>query len=78
MPKKNDMTDNEDHIDCKKITNIEIEEWMITTRKVLIVLDDENKNAYNKVYQEFIFDLQRLKNAERITDIDYKEILESL
>lgn len=78
MPKRNDLLDNNALIDCKAMTDTEIEEWIVTTRKVLIVLDDEDKNTYNGVYQDFIVDLQHLKNVGRITDIDYEEILESL
>lgn len=78
MPKKNDSQKDIDSIDCETITDIEIEDWLVTTRKVLIVLDGEDKKNYNNVYQNFILDLQRLKDASRITDIDYDEILESL
>ena len=70
--------DNDGKIDCQRITDEEIEEWIVLTRKVLIVLDDENKDAYNGVYQDFLTDLQALNEAGRITDIDYDEILESL
>lgn len=78
MPKKDDPLNNTDHLDCETITDTEIEDWIVTTRKVLIVLNGEDKSTYNKVYQDFIFDLQRLLDAGRITDIDYEETLESL
>lgn len=78
MQKKDDSQENQDPIDCETITDSEIEEWIVTTRKVLIILGDEEKKAYSKVYQDFILDLQRLKDADRITDIDYEEILENL
>lgn len=78
MPKKNESQENVEHIDCETITDTEIEDWIVTTRKVLIVLSGEDNNVYNKVYQDFILDLQRLKDAGRITDIDYDETLESL
>jgi hypothetical protein len=78
MSKQNDLSKDTDHIDCENMTNAEIEDWIVTTRKVLVVLDGEDKNIYNKLYQDFILDLQNLKDAGRITDIDYEEILESL
>lgn len=78
MPKKDDLLNSIDRLDCEAIIDTEIEDWIVTTRKVLIVLDDEDKNAYNRVYQDFLFDLQRLLDAGRITDIDYEETLESL
>lgn len=78
MPKKNESQEDAQHIDCETITDTEIEDWIVTTRKVLIVLNGEDKSVYNNVYQDFILDLQRLKDAGRITDIDYDETLESL
>lgn len=82
MPKKKPLrasqSEKEDRIDCLRATNREVEEWIVLTRKVLVVLDDGEKRAYNKVYQDFLYDLQRLKEAKRITDTDYEEILESL
>jgi len=69
---------DEDRIDCETITENEIEEWIVTTRKVLIVLRDEDKNTYKNIYQDFILDLQRLRDAGRITDIDYEDILDNL
>jgi len=65
-------------IDCNTMTEDEIENWIVTTRKVLIVLNDEDKKTKEKIYQDFIYDLQRLKEAGRITDEDYEEILESI
>lgn len=79
MPKNNNSINaGDDHIDCEKTTDLELEEWIVTTRKVLLILRDENKDAYDKVFHTFVFDLQRLKDARRITDIDYENILESL
>ncbi|MEK7447635.1 MAG: hypothetical protein AAB632_02480 [Patescibacteria group bacterium] len=78
MPNKDDSLNTADRLDCETITDAEIEDWIVATRKVLIVLDDEDKSAYNRVYQDFLFDLQRLLDAGRITDIDYEETLESL
>jgi len=69
---------DEDRIDCETITENEIEEWIVATRKVLIVLKDEDKNTYKNIYQDFILDLQRLRDAGRITDIDYEDILDNL
>lgn len=69
---------SKDRIDHENMTDTDIEEWIVTTRKVLIVLGDENKDSYEKVYQEFILDMQTLKEAGRITDIDYEEILDNL
>lgn len=74
---KNNKSD-EDQINCKTITDEEIEEWIVTTRKVLIVLNDEDQDSYNRIYQDFMLDLQNLKESGRITDEDYEDILESL
>lgn len=68
----------ENRIDCDNSTDQEIEEWIVLTRKVLIVLEDEDKNAYNKIYQDFLLDLQDLLKVGRITVDDYEEIIDSL
>ena len=67
-----------DRIDAESITDNEIEEWIMTSIGVLKVLKQENQDVFTKVYQDFIFDLQRLKNTKRITDDDYDETLESI
>ncbi|RJO59935.1 hypothetical protein C4544_06195 [candidate division WS5 bacterium] len=79
MPKGKDKVNDENiRINCQEITDEEIEEWVLTTRKVLIVLADESKDKYERIYQDFLYDLARLKEAERITDEDYDDILENL
>lgn len=83
MPKekklqKDDFVNNEGRIDCATITDEEIEEWIVTTRKVLILLKEENKKAYEKVYKEFIPDMQLLLDNSRITETDYEEIVDSV
>lgn len=82
MPKdknsKASFKDNEDRIDHGNMTDTDIEEWIVTTRKVLIVLNEEDNKAYEKVYQEFVLDMQHLLDNGRITDIDYEEILDNL
>lgn len=65
-------------VDCENITDDYIEEWIIVTKKVLVILAEENKENYKKIYQDFIYDLQELKNARRITEEDYEDILENL
>jgi hypothetical protein len=83
MPKKKEKTESIDSkedakINCRTITKDEIEEWIITIRKVLIVLAEESKEKYEKIYQDFIYDLQELKDAGRITEDNYEDILENL
>lgn len=83
MPKeeklqKDDFVNNEDRIECASITDEEIEEWIVTTRKVLILLKEENNKVYEKVYQEFILDVQLLLDNSRITEIDYEEIVDKI
>ena len=56
----------------------ELEEWLVTSIKVLTVLKDEDEEVHERIYADFIFDLQRLKKAERITNEDYEEILGNL
>jgi len=79
MSQKRKDTNNDDYrIDYGTTTDIEIEEWILTTRKVLIVLADEDKDTRDRVYQDFVSDLERLKQTGRITDTDYENILGSL
>lgn len=79
MPKEKDKADEEDiRINCQEMTDEEVEEWILTTRKVLVVLADENKEEHKRIYQDFLYDLQRLREADRITDEDYDDILENL
>ncbi len=68
----------EDRIDCEKISDKEIEEWVVTTSKVLVVLKDEDGSAYKRIYDDFISDLKILKKVKRIDDNDYEDILENL
>jgi len=73
------MSSEEDiGIDFEKITDAEIDEWVITSIKVLTVMKDGDQSIYQKVYQDFILDLQNLKNADRLTDDDYEGILENI
>ncbi len=73
---KNDP--EEDRIDCESMNDKEIEEWVATTGKVLVVLESENKEVYKRIYNDFILDLQQLRQVGRITDEDCKDILENI
>lgn len=73
------MQSEEDiRIDCENITDDELEEWVITSAKVLTVMKDGDQSVYKHVYQDFLLDLQNLKNSGRITSDDYDNILENV
>lgn len=76
-PKKSPEDSEDDRIGLNA-RDEELEEWVVTSIKVLAVLKDEDMETYKRIYADFIFDLQRLKKAGRITDEDYEGIMENL
>jgi hypothetical protein len=72
---KNNILETSDE---ETMTDDELLEWIGTSKRVLKVLAEENKETYDNIYKDFIKDVQAQVGLGRITEEEYDEILEDL
>lgn len=67
-----------DRIEPEKMSDRDIQSWLLTCRDALIVLKSEETVVFNRIYDDFVSDLKILKDYGRLDEDEMIKIIEEV
>ncbi len=78
MTREKKYSEESDRIEPDKMSDKEIEDWLLTCRDTLIVLKSEDSMVFARIYEEFMLDLRVLEKSGRIGKEELIEIIKEI